>query len=73
MEGIVLLWVEHFKECRLRVAVPTAALTEFVYLVEHKNGIFRTGFHHILNDAPRHGSHVGATMSANFSLIVHAA
>ena len=37
MEGVVLLWVEHFEQCRSRVALEVS--TNLVNLVEHEHWV----------------------------------
>ena len=70
-EGRVLLRVEHLEQGRCRVAVDAAA--ELVDLVEHQHRVARAGLAQRLDDAAGHRADVGAAMSADLRLVVHAA
>ena len=72
MEGIVLLGVEHLKQCRCRVAV-MRVLRHLVYLVENEDGVRRTGFLYALDDTSGHCADIGAAVAANLCLVVQSA
>ena len=72
MEGIILLWVEHFEQRRRGVAVQSV-LRYLVYLVENKHGIGRACFLYALDDAAGHGANIGSAVSANFRFVVQSA
>ena len=70
-ERVVLLRVEHFEQCRARIALDAGA--ELVDLVEHHHAIARAGLADRLNDVAGQRADVSAPMAADFSLVVNAA
>ena len=71
VEGVVLLRVEHLEQGRRGVSVD-GVLRHLVDLVEDKHGVRRSRLLYALDDASGHGSHVGASVSANLALVVQA-
>ena len=69
MEGAVLLWVEHLQQGAGGVAV-MRVLRHLVNLVEDEDGVRAACLLNVLDDAARHGTNVGATVSANLGLVV---
>ena len=72
VEGIVLFRVQHFEQGRCWVAVEIA-LRHLVNLVEDEDRIAAACLQHVLDDAARHGSHIGAAVTADFGFIVQTA
>ena len=72
VECLVLLGVEHFKQCRRRVAV-MSVLCHLVNLVEDEHGIRRSCLLHTLDDTSRHGADICASVSAYLGLVVQTA
>ncbi len=72
VEGRVLLWVEHFEQCRRRVAIDSV-LCHLVNLIENEYGIRRASLLNALDDAARHGANIGSSVSANLTLVVQSA
>src|SRR5271155_2618250 len=71
VERRVLLGVEHFEEGGGRVAAPVRA--EFVDLVEQEQRVRGFRLLHPLNDLARHRADIGPPMTADLSLVTHAA
>ena len=70
-ERVVLLRIENLEQRRGRVATEiTAQLVDFV---QHEDGIVGAGAAQVLDDLARQRADVGAAMTAQFSLVVHAA
>ena len=72
VEGLVLLGVEYFEQCRGGVAVVAHAV-DFVNLVEDEDGVAEASFLDVLYDAAGHGADVGAAVATDFSFVVEAA
>ena len=72
MEGRVLFRVQHFQQGAGGVAV-VGVLCHLVYLVQDEDGVRRAGLLDVLDDAARHGTDVGAAVTANLSLVVQSA
>ena len=72
MEGTVLLGVQYFQQGRGGVAV-VGVLRHLVYLVQYEDRVARTRLLDVLDDAAGHGTDVGATVSADFGLVVQSA
>ena len=72
VERVVLFGVQHLQQRRCRVAVD-GVLRHLVNLVQDKHGVRRTRLLNTLDYSSGHGSDIGATVSANLSLIVQAA
>ena len=70
-ECIVLLRIEHFHQCRRRIAAEIAA--QFVDLVQHHHRVVRFSALYTLNDLTGQRPDVRAAVSADFRFIVHAA
>ena len=70
-EGGVLLRIQNFQQGRLRIAPEVVAY--LVQFVQHDNGIAGSGMLQGLKDASGHCAYIGTPVSADFSLIVHAA
>ena len=70
-EIIVLIRVEHFQHGGGRIAHITAGhLLDFI---EQNHGVTGAGLFDSLHDASRHGTNIGAAVSANFCFVVHSA
>ena len=69
VESGVLLGVEHLEKSRSGIAMHSG-LCHFVYLVEDKDGIARSGFLNVLDDTTGHSTDIGATMTTYLSFIV---
>ena len=67
MESAVLFRIQDFKHGARRVAVVVA--TEFVDFVEHEQGVGRSSFFQVLQDATGHGTDVRFAVSADFRFI----
>ena len=67
----VLLRIERFQQRRSRIAAEVAA--QLVDFVEHEDRIVGLRAANALDDLSRQGADVGAAMSADFGLVVHAA
>ncbi len=70
-EGEVLLGVEDLEQRRRRVAAVVGA--DLVDLVQHEHRVGRAGLVDALDDAARHGAHVGPAVAADLGLVPHAA
>src|SRR5262249_4240986 len=70
-KAVVLLGIEHFEQGRRRITAKVSA--DFVDLIEHDQRIVRPGLLNRLNDATRHCSYVGATMSAYLRFVMNTA
>jgi hypothetical protein len=70
-EVVILLGIEHFEQCRLRV--PAKIRAHFVDLVDHHDGVARPGVANRANDGARHRADVRAPMAANFGFVANAA
>src|SRR5437764_13396519 len=68
---MILCRVEHLEQRARRVAAKIR--TDFVDLIEHKDGIARAAPAQFLNDAPRHRADVRAAMTANLRFVTHSA
>src|SRR5690606_6057219 len=69
-ERAVLLGIKHFEQGGGRVTVDASA--ELVDLVEHQHAVARPCLSNGLNDVARQSADVGATVAADFGLIMHA-
>ena len=69
-ESIILLPIQHFKECG-RVAVMRNA--QLIHLVQKHQRIYSSCLLHRVNDAPRHRANICPPVSANFRFILYAA
>ena len=65
-----LLRVEHFEQRGGRVAVDPG--TELVDLVEHHHAVAAAGFADALDDIAGQRAHIGAAVTADLRLVVHA-
>ncbi len=70
-EAEVLLRIERLQQRRRRIAAKVASY--LVDFVEHENRIVGFRAADALHDLPRQRANVGAAMSADFGLVVHAA
>ena len=70
VEGIILLRVEHLEEGAGGVAL--VVVGELVHLIKDEDGIARAGLKEALDDPSRHRPYVGAAVTADLRLIVHA-
>ena len=70
-ERVVLRRVEHFEQCRGRIALERDA--ELVDLVEQEDRVLGAGLLHPLDDPARHRTDVGAAMAADVGLVAGAA
>ena len=68
---MILCRVEHFEQRARRVAAKIR--TDFVDLIEHKDGIARAAAAQLLNDASRHRADIRAAMTANLRFVAHSA
>ena len=71
MEGIILLWIEHFEQGRGGVAV-VGHLGDLVDFIEDEHGIARASLLDRLDDASGHGTDIGTTVSADLGFIMQA-
>ena len=71
VKGVMLLGVEHFQQCRRRIATPVTA--KLVDLVEQDHGIDRFRAPHGLNHTAGQRADIGSTMPADFGFITHTA
>ncbi len=70
-EGVVLLGVEDLEERRRRIAAEVVA--DLVDLIEHEDRVDGPGLLHALDDLAGEGADVGAAVTADGGLVVHAA
>src|SRR6185312_3191956 len=70
-EGRVLLGIEHFEQCRSRIALEARA--ELVDLIEHEHGVAGARLAQTLDDVARESPDIRAAVAADLRLIVHAA
>ncbi len=70
-EGVILRRVEHFEQRRGRVALEGDA--QLVDLVEQEDRVAGAGLLHPLDDAARHGAHIGAAVTADVRFVPRAA
>jgi hypothetical protein len=70
-EGVVLLGVEDLEQRRRRIAAEV--VPDLVDLVEHEHGVGRARLLHALDDLARERADVGAAVTADGGLVVHAA
>ena len=70
-ERAVLLWIQHLQQRTGRVAI--VILAQLIYLVQHHNRIGCAAAPNAVHDSARHRADIGASVSANFRLIAHAA
>src|SRR6185436_14021296 len=66
-KGVVLLWIEHFQQCRSGIAAKIRA--DLVEFVEKNHRVAAFDAAQRLNDPARHRAYVGAAMSANLCFI----
>ncbi len=66
-EGVVLLRIEYLQQSGRRIATEVRA--DLVYLVEHEQRVLGASIAHGLDDAPRQGTDVGASVTADFCLV----
>ena len=66
----ILLRVQHFQQRRRGITAPVCPY--FVNLVEHKDGVARTGAAQRLHNPARHRADVGAAVAADLRFIAHA-
>ena len=71
VEGAVLFGVQHLKQSGGEIATEIGG--HLVHLVEQEDRIARAGFAHRLDDFAGEGADIGATMAADFRLVVHTA
>ncbi len=71
LEGAVLFGIEHFEQCRGRVASKIG--TDLVHFVDHEHGVVVAGLANLLDNPPGQGPDVGAPMAADVRLVAHAA
>src|ERR1700691_2324933 len=71
VEGSVLLGIEHFQQRRRRIAAPIGA--ELVHLIQQEERVRCLRLLHALNDLAGHGTDIGSAVTADFSLVAHAA
>ena len=69
-EGMVLLGIQHLEQGGARI--PPHVAPDLVHLVEHDHGVHALDLVQGLDDAARHGSHIGATVPADLALVVDA-
>ena len=70
-EGAVLLRVQHLQKGAGRTSVEGCG--KLVHLVQHHHRVGDAAFVDAVHDAARHGADVGAPVSADIRLVVHAA
>ena len=70
-KGVVLLRIKHFKQRCSRITAVIGA--DLVDLVQEEKRILNLSLDHVLNDLPRHRTHVGTAMTADFRFIGNAA
>ena len=70
-EGLVLLGVEHLKQCRGRVAVRVGG--QLVDLVKQNERIFDLCLYQRVDDTSRHGGDVCLAVTAYISFVAHTA
>ena len=70
-ECLVLLGVEHLKQCRSRVSA--SVRTEFVYFVKQHQRVHRSRFFYACDYFTRHGRNVSASVTSDFIFVVDAA
>src|SRR5260370_2023167 len=70
-ERVVLLRIEHLKQSRTGIALDAGA--KLVDLVEHHDAIARAGLADRLDDVARKRADIGAPVTADLRLVVHAA
>ena len=71
MESLVLFRIERFQERRSRIAAKIRA--HFIDFIQKKKGIFCFCMSNGFDEAPRHGTDVGAAVPADFSFIMDTA
>ena len=70
-ERYVLLWIQHFKQCRGRIA--SHVRRHFVDLIEQEQRVFHAHFRHFLDQFTRHRTDVSTAVTTDFRFITHAA
>ena len=70
-ELVVLLRIQHLKQCTGRIATEIAA--HLVDFIKQKQWVFHTRFRHVLQDFARHRADIGTAVAADFAFITHAA
>ncbi len=70
-EILVLFRVQHFQQCRRRVALE--GLAQFVDLIQHDHRVAGAGVLERLGELARHGTDVGAAVAFDLRLVAHAA
>ena len=68
---VVLLRIQHLKQCTGRIAAEIAA--HLVDFIKQEQWIFHTCFRHVLQDFARHRADIGTAVAADFAFITHAA
>ena len=66
-ERVVLRRVQHLEQRRRRIALERHA--ELVHLVEQEDRVLGAGLLHPLNDAARHGAHIGTPVTPDVGLV----
>ncbi len=69
LESVILFRIEHFEQCRTRVAAKIS--TELVNFVKQQHGINSARLFHHLNDLAGQRPDVSATMTANLSFVAN--
>ena len=70
-ELVVLLRIQHLKQCAGRITTEIAA--HFVNFIKQEQWVFHTRFCHVLQDFARHRADIGTAVAADFAFITHAA
>ena len=68
---VVLLRIQHLKQCTGRIATEIAA--HLVDFIKQEQWIFHTRFRHVLQDFARHRADIGTAVASDFAFITHAA
>ena len=71
LERVVLLRIEHFEQCRRRIAAHV--VRKFVDLIQQEHRIDGPGALHALDDPPRQCADVGPSVAADLRFVMHAA
>ena len=71
VEGVVLLWIEHFEQSRRRIALEVR--TNLVNLIEHEHWVVCSCLDQSANDAAWERAYICLSVSAYLCLVVHSA
>ena len=70
-ESVILLRIQHFQQCRRRIATEVGA--HLVHFIQQEQRVLHAGLAHVLQHLARHRADIGTTVTTNLGLVTHAA